>query len=452
VAVVAVGAIALLSQQRSALAAGIPSPDLTLAVDVDNSGPNECDTDTTTGLGSTCSVTVSSQFTLDVYLRTLTGLTDGPDPDTVVEYDGLQVLVDYTGLTFNNRPGYGEVVAPPSCAIQLENSAQPNQEAVGCVDNDTFSILTYTGRMFELDLTCPASPGSFTLSMVHGTPSNSHVSNEFFAAVVDQNADTDKNPATPQNESLSINCVNALPPGDGDGDGLSDTFESGFGGAGIQITNPETGNTGSAAGSAAAGATITSGSLTVTLPAGTSVQGGGTNKILIEYQPGPPPRAHIVNATWPNQNSPIGPRKSIEMPTGGYTAVCIADAPDALISAVSPGSCSTTVAAGCQQFALQIPIPGSRAARSMDPDGVGGQTCTPTTYTVTAQPGNRVRVDGLVYTAVGLVPQQQSLGGVAAYPDLSSGPGFGVLAGALAAALSIVALGGAWYGRRRLLR
>jgi len=179
---------------------------------------------------------------------------------------------------------------------------------------------------------------------------------------------------------------------DTDGDGMTDAFEVGFGGStpeqSIVISNPETGDAASATGSAAEGATIETGSLSVAFPPGTSV-GSGFDTIQIEYDPNAVSRRLVAI----NGADLGGGTKAISLAfddTAPQAAVCIKDTESAQIGEVLPSG-------KCPGSEVHIPIPASDGASTMlDSDG------NLTDYTVTRLSTSppRVRIEGLQHTAL----------------------------------------------------
>ncbi len=178
-------------------AAGTPSPDIAIAIDVASDGADDCDTITLNVIDSKCTVATGSTFTVDTRLLTLTGLPDG-DGDTIVGYQTFDESIQFSGgLTFNNRPGTGEIVGP-ECATKAESKLfLPVAYRAGCVAGP--GEMTFTGTVFEADLTCPGT-GTESVTLVHGTPANTQITDESLTPVVDEN---DKGAP----ETLTINCV-----------------------------------------------------------------------------------------------------------------------------------------------------------------------------------------------------------------------------------------------------
>ncbi len=218
---------------------------------------------------------------------------------------------------------------------------------------------------------------------------------------------------------------------DTDGNGLSDSFEDGFGCEGINIDNATSvpPNTASSTGTADGGSTITTGDLTVTLPAGTLCEPPITGEIEIKLKAGPKVEISGVKLVPPAT-------KIVRMPFDSQNVVCIDDNPDATIETVS-GGCGGLV---------QITIP---------PDG---QSNTSGQYKV-SRSGSIITIEGLEHTAIAIVPS--AVGGTVEFranadalaeeSGSSSARDYATPAAAVAAgAIALVA--GGWYARRRWLR
>lgn len=184
---------------------------------------------------------------------------------------------------------------------------------------------------------------------------------------------------------------------DSDGDGLSDAFEAAFGGN-IDINNPETGGTGTASCSSGGGLTIITGSVTVTFPPGTTVGTQG-NDLTIQFIPGSTPKLKITNAVLPP-----GTTKTVDLPVGGTTTVCIADSKNASVTLVDNTSCPPAPPLpGCPSAKVGVSMPALG-------DSVVISTKTPTpecldaTYKITRISTTHVRIEGMVHTAMGMSP------------------------------------------------
>ena len=188
---------------REATALGTPSPQIIIAVDVGNNGSTDCDTDTgTTGIGAKCSANVGATFTVDVRLNNLVGLPNN-DADAKSGYNSFDHSTQFSaGLTYVDRAGLGEVVGP-QCGIKAENtSLLPGEVEHACVFGGA-NEMTFLGTVFELDVSC-ASAGARTVTLVHGGPTNTHVTDDDTNIVNDNNDN-----GAP--ETLTINCETATP-------------------------------------------------------------------------------------------------------------------------------------------------------------------------------------------------------------------------------------------------
>ncbi len=186
------------------------------------------------------------------------------------------------------------------------------------------------------------------------------------------------------------------PGPDGDDDGLSDWLETALGGAGITITNPHTGDSATAAGSADSGYAIESGAVSVELPAGTTVA-GGTGTLDIVYVPDVnEPKLLISGADLAGQT------KSVEMPMGASAEVCIDDRPSASIAGLAAGTCPPPPPLpGCPPDKIGIAIPAAVGQSVTVDTKTPSPECEPVTYVVTRVSATSVRVEGLLHTALG---------------------------------------------------
>jgi len=192
-----------------------------------------------------------------------------------------------------------------------------------------------------------------------------------------------------------------IAPGpDSDGDGLSDPFERGFGGDpddGVRVVNrdgsppdPVASYTGSAAG----GSTITSGEFTLELPEGAHASTPRTT-VLIEVDPDDPRTGGPTVSVSGLELG--GETKAVEMPLGGRDALCIDDRADLELEV---GDCRSG-----RTGRTPVGVPSSVGTTSSVPaNGV------PTTYVVTRLEGDRVRIEGLLHTALVAVPDRDADG------------------------------------------
>jgi len=184
---------------------------------------------------------------------------------------------------------------------------------------------------------------------------------------------------------------------DTDDDGLQDSFEVDFGGnppdESILIDNPDTGNTATSTGSAAAGSNVTSGELRVQFPAGTSVDLSVDSKIFIKFDSdGYPTNPNALPKVEIKAADLAGQTKTVEMPIGNGNFICIVDQSAAKIESLDTSSCSGT-------NTTEIPIPTTIGDKEMA-SGTA-EPSIPTTYTVTRISSTHVTVDGMIHTAVG---------------------------------------------------
>lgn len=242
----------------------------------------------------------------------------------------------------------------------------------------------------------------------------------------------------------------AAQPTDGDGDGLTDVFEAGFGPDGVTIISPETNNTASATGRAATGATITVGSFSVTLDPVPDATGLDIEVALMTKSS--PTVANVMVAglsTYP---------KGFLMPSQGETLACIEDTPGGTVASVVQGSCPPppTDPNECPPGKIGIELPGlfetvTVSTKTPEPE------CAPATYTL-VNDGLGISIVGLSHTAVALLggPVGGTTELLVESPDSSLGAeGSAFSVGDYAAAavavgiFALIAVG--WYARRRWL-
>jgi hypothetical protein len=159
-------------------------PPVDLSIEVVTAG---CDT---AGGSTTCYVPLSTQFTVTMNVDVL--------PPSTGDYDMFQAYLTHTaGLTWVDRPGTAEIVWPDS---QLPAEA-PGAGYYMAVDGIMIGPpSTHIGAILEVDYDCGASPSTETVTMVHGSPSNTYL------------LDSNSQPAAEAgSESLTINCQ-APPP------------------------------------------------------------------------------------------------------------------------------------------------------------------------------------------------------------------------------------------------
>ncbi len=194
---------------------------------------------------------------------------------------------------------------------------------------------------------------------------------------------------TDQAGSSADATVNVTPPpADNDADGLDDAFEAGFIGAGITIFSPSASppHTASSTGDAFSGSTISASDLTVILPAGTTAE-TPTTEISIRYRDNSPGPGVNPSAEVSGVSLPPGMTKSIQMPFGDQTAVCIDDSAAATLETVE------ALGGNCDPPRVEIDIPIQL-----------GTTNTSGPYALTRVSATAIRVDGLTHTAVIAIP------------------------------------------------
>jgi hypothetical protein len=202
--------------------AAAPSPDLAISIDANGDTVPDCTTQQSPPAGS-CSLAPGQRFTVRARLNTLTGLPN-PDGDGAAGYFGAQVrLLSSAGLTRNDRSGqteWGPSSAPfwPACSLRAESKAAPTDYLSGCTLSSTAES-TYTGLLMEVDYTCTPAASVQRITLVHGSPRDSHVLAETVTGVVDQNQDGVA-------EVLTVYCGQFI--WDLDGDGAVSVGDIGF--------------------------------------------------------------------------------------------------------------------------------------------------------------------------------------------------------------------------------
>ena len=183
---------------RGAEASGPPNPNLS----IDVSGVAGCTTNTAPPPGmkgdTKCNIAPGSQFTVRAFVNSIGGLPD-LDTDTKAGYKGVQIrLIVTAGLTLKNRPGQQEITGIwPNCGIPTENKlGLPAAYAVACNIAVGANESLFTGQVAAVDYNC-ATLGQQTVTLDHGAPTGSHITNEANAAVLDKDPD----------EVLTINCL-----------------------------------------------------------------------------------------------------------------------------------------------------------------------------------------------------------------------------------------------------
>ena len=161
-------------------------PPVDLSIEVVTAG---CDT---AGGSTTCNVPVNTQFTVTMNVDVL---PPGPPGD----YKVLQGYLTHTaGLTWVDRPGTAEIVWPDS-QLPAEMSG-PGWYVAGDVMIFGPPWSTHIGAILEVDYDCGASPSTETVTMVHGSPSNTYLEDS-----------SGVRHAEAGSESLTINCQGPPP-------------------------------------------------------------------------------------------------------------------------------------------------------------------------------------------------------------------------------------------------
>jgi hypothetical protein len=158
-----------------------------LSIEVVTAGCN------TAGGPTTCNVPVSTQFTVTMNIDVL--------PPSTGDYKTFQGYLTHSpGLTWVDRIGD----PPPEILLVLDVEAEaPGAGYYLGGGTQIFSPpLTQTGAVMEVDYDCGASPSTETVTMVHGSPNNTFLT------------DSNNQPAAEAGtESLTINCQAASPVG-----------------------------------------------------------------------------------------------------------------------------------------------------------------------------------------------------------------------------------------------
>jgi hypothetical protein len=175
-------------------------------------------------------------------------------------------------------------------------------------------------------------------------------------------------------EVVTCTFFNVQLPPDSDDDGLSDEFESGFGGTGVTVSGA---GSVSATGDAESGSTITADDVTVALPPGATAFDASTEiAIMVSAVPPPPAISGVMLSD--------GVTKSIELPIGGNNAICIDDSPAATIESVATDDGTSPL--------VEVGVPATV-----------GNALASGQYVVTRTSDTHVRVDGLTHSAVAMI-------------------------------------------------
>jgi hypothetical protein len=175
--VIAIAVLTALGSAAGTATAAGPAPELSMA------GKNRnCDTDPGTTKPDTCRVATGSMFTAQISLDKLAGLVDA-DGDTKAGWTWVQVhMLDTANLTLNDGLPYDEAV---NCSPGTTSRAGGDGDfGLTCGLQSGQNERLDTGLMFEIDYTCNAS-GAGAVTMIHDGGLDSHVGNENFAGIPD---------------------------------------------------------------------------------------------------------------------------------------------------------------------------------------------------------------------------------------------------------------------------
>ncbi|HUV10412.1 MAG TPA: hypothetical protein VMX12_05500 [Acidimicrobiia bacterium] len=162
----------------------------------------------------------------------------------------------------------------------------------------------------------------------------------------------------------------------------------------VNRTDPPPDPLASATGSAGAGSVITSGNFSVELPPGTAANDSATT-IVLEFDPDDP-RIGGPSVTVTGLDLG-GATKTVEMPLVGRTALCIDDRDD---TSVEVADCR-----GGRSGRTTVPVPPIEGeSNTVVANGVA------TTYLATRLAGDRVRVEGLLHTALAAIADRDADG------------------------------------------
>jgi len=280
-------------------------------------------------------------------------------PNKVWLNNGTGTFTD-SGQAMGNSPSYdlalGDVDGDGDLDAFVANSGQPNKvwlnnstgsftdsgQALGSSlsfdlalgdmdgDGDLDAFVANSGHSSKVWLN--NGTGTFTDS---GQSLGSSYSNDLAFGDVDGDGGLDAFVANnSQSKKVWLNTSTALTGPDGDGDALTDNFEDGFGGTGIDVQAPEPV---SSTGDASTGSTISAGDFRLSSPPGTEAD-TPTTEIEIRFeQDATGDGAPAVQIS--GVSLPAGLTKTVQMPFGNQTAVCIADVPDATIETLTAGEC-----------------------------------------------------------------------------------------------------------------
>lgn len=195
-AAVGVTAALMACQYGSSQAKAQPAPLIDFFLEVATAG---CNTDAGPAV---CNVSVGSEFTVDMHLKSFSGLPDS-DADTTPGYTGFRGgLNNSVGLTRIDAPGHTEVVWPDGGCFLLFFTVH---FGVACQTGPLTPPppeSTFTGLMMEVAYQCGPGPSVETVTMVHAEPFGTNIQDESTIFIVDTDPD----------ETLTINCREPLTP------------------------------------------------------------------------------------------------------------------------------------------------------------------------------------------------------------------------------------------------
>ncbi len=152
-----------------------------------------------------CTFALNQVFRVRVYLKSL--------PTGVSSYEGFDVQLNFSGVTFVERPNDSQSASPdaganptvggnwPNCVFEAYGTL-PGVLTFGCAIGVSASASTYTGRIATADFQCPAVNGFATVTMVHGTAGSTSITE--FGSTKHAEGPGSGTPGAP--ESLSITC------------------------------------------------------------------------------------------------------------------------------------------------------------------------------------------------------------------------------------------------------
>ena len=181
---------------------GHPGMNMSIGVDTGGTAADDCSTLAGT---TNCSVPLNGTFRVRTYLNTL--------PLLVTSYEGFDIQLNFSGVTFLNQPNNATNPSPdagasptvggnwPNCVFEA-SGVQPGVLIFGCAIGTSSSASTYTGRIGTSDFQCPGVNGFATITMVHGIAGSTSIIE--FGSTKHAEGTTPDVPGAP--ESLSITC------------------------------------------------------------------------------------------------------------------------------------------------------------------------------------------------------------------------------------------------------